>query len=188
MATIIFDFDDTLFKTHNLKKTIFAKMESLGIPSEIIINTYEISKKKFNHYTPNNHIRVINEMGFFNIGEKQKREINDIDFSLHGVNEVYNTLLVLSKKHHLILLTIGDKDFQKLKIHKSGLHPFFHEIHIIDDKKEDFISSQNFIDDIYFINDKESENKKIRKMFPNIKVIDFDINKRSLERLLLDIL
>lgn len=188
MATIIFDFDDTLFKTHNLKKTIFTKMESLGIPSEIIKNTYEISKKKFTHYTPDNHIRTINDTGFFNIKEKQASEINAIDFTSHKIDDVYNTLLVLSQKHHLILLTIGDKDFQKLKIHKSGLHSLFHEIHIINDKKEDFILSQNFTGDVCFINDKESENKIIRKMFPNIKVIDFDINKRSLKRLLLDVL
>lgn len=184
MATIIFDFDDTLFKTHNLKKTIFAKMESLGITLEIIKNTYEISKKKFKHYTPDNHISTINEIGVFNIGEKQAREINAIDFSSHKIDEVHNILFGLSQKHHLILLTIGDKDFQKLKIHKSGLHSLFHEIHIINDKKEDFISNQNFTDDVYFINDKESENKIIRKMFPNIKVIDFDIkNQGSLNRL-----
>lgn len=188
MATIIFDFDDTLFKTRKLKDSIFRKMESFGISTEIINKTYEICKKRFKYYTPSNHVFIINEMDGLNISEDQTEEINEIDFSFHKIEEIHNVLFQLSKKHHLVLLTIGDKDFQKLKIYNSGISSHFHEIHIISEKKEDFISSQDFNGDVYFINDKESENEIIRKMFPHINVIDFNINKGSLDRLPLDII
>ena len=179
MSIIIFDFDDTIFNTRKLKKTIFDKIESLGISSEIVKNSYEISKKRFNHYTPDNHISIINEMSDHDISPKQTAEIKAIDFSLHRNDKIHDILSSLSKKNHLIHLTIGDQNFQKLKIHKSGISKYFHEIHIVSDRKEDFISGRKFTDDVYFINDKKSENKIIKKMFPNIKVIDFNINKRE---------
>ena len=183
MATIIFDFDDTIFQTHKLKKTIFDKMESFGVPIDIIKKSYEISKKKFNHYTPDNHIKIINMTKNFHITKKQKEDIARIDFSFHKTEETFKTLSKIAKKNNLVLLTIGDKDFQKLKIHNSGLTSLFSEVHIIDSRKEDFISKQNYKGDVFFINDKKTENNIIRKNFPYIKVIYFNINKGSLEKL-----
>lgn len=183
MVTIIFDFDDTLFKTHKLKKNIFDKIESFGIPKELVKNTYDIVKTKFEHYTPNNHIKVINNTKCFFITKKQKAEIENIDFTFYKVEEIFNTLYKLSKNNKLILLTIGDEKFQRFKINNSGLASVFKEINIISEKKEDFIFKKNYKGNIIFINDKKNENNIIRKMFPDIKVIDFNINKGSLEEL-----
>ena len=105
MATIIFDFDDTLFGTHKLSNSIFKKMESIGIPLEVIKNTYELTKQKFSHYTIDNHINIINEIKEFNITDSEKDKINKIDFSLYKSKETYNFLNDLAKKHTLILLT-----------------------------------------------------------------------------------
>lgn len=186
MVTIIFDFDDTLFQTHKLKKTIFDKMESFGIPIDLIKKSYEISKKKFSHYTPDNHIEIINKTKKFHITKNQREEINQIDFSFHKVEEMHHILSKLSKKNKLVLLTIGDQNFQKLKISNSGFSHLFKEVHIIDSKKEDFISKQNYKEEVFFVNDKKKENNIIKKKFPQIKVIDFNIKRGSLEKLPLD--
>jgi len=184
MAIIIFDFDDTIFETYKLNNSFSQKIESIGVPSDVVKNTYEIAKKKFNHYTFDNHIDVINEMEEFNITDHEKDKLNDIDFSLYKSDETFNILNNLSKKHTLILLTCGEKIFQRLKIYNSGLSSCFHEIHIISSNKENFLMDKNFIGDVYFINDKKSENDVIKKMFPSFKVIDFDIKKEgSLKRL-----
>jgi len=184
MAIVIFDFDDTIFETYKLNDSFSQKMESIGVPSNVVKNTYEITKKKFNHYTFDNHIDVINKMAEFNITDHKKDKLNDINFSFYKSDETFNILNNLSKTHTLILLTCGDKNFQELKIYNSGLSSCFHEIHIIPNNKENFLMNKNFIGDVYFINDKKSENDVIRKMFPGFKVIDFDIKKEgSLNRL-----
>lgn len=184
MAIIIFDFDDTLFETHKLKDSIFKKIKSFGVPHETILSTYKEAVEKFDHYTPINHISIINEMDEFNIPDYEIKKINNIDFSFHEIDETRKILLDLSKDHTLILLTLGDRNFQELKIINSGFASCFNEIHIVSKKKENFLKEKNFQGDVYFVNDKKSENEIIRKMFPHIQVIDFDIkNQGSLSRL-----
>lgn len=183
MAIIIFDFDDTLFETHKLKDLIFETMGSWGLPQEMILETYKKSVKRFLHYTPENHLLTINEMTEFNIPDHRISEIKNLDFSFNQGEATKKILTNLAEKNTLILLTMGDQNFQKFKIAKSGLAPYFHEIQIVPSQKENFLLEQNYSEEVFFINDKKSENDLIKKMFPHFQVIDFHIKTGSLERL-----
>jgi len=75
----------------------------------------------------------------------------------------------------LILLSLGETDFQKIKIDITGVAKFFDLIHITADAKElainkilnEFKNEEN----IWFVNDKIEETKKIIQRFPQLKPI-----------------
>ena len=75
----------------------------------------------------------------------------------------------------LILLSFGEANFQKTKINITGITKFFDSIHITTDAKElaldaileEFKNEEN----IWFINDKIEETKKVVERFPHLKPI-----------------
>ncbi len=75
----------------------------------------------------------------------------------------------------LVLLTLGEVGFQKTKIDITGIGAFFDLVCITADAKEetvgkilnDFKTEQ----DIWFINDKIEETKKVIQIFPHLKPI-----------------
>lgn len=75
----------------------------------------------------------------------------------------------------LILLSLGEADFQKTKIDITGVDKFFDLVSITQDAKEkamakilnDFKTEK----DVWFINDKIEETKKMIQMFPHLKPI-----------------
>src|SRR5690349_18709868 len=75
----------------------------------------------------------------------------------------------------LILLSLGENNFQKAKIDITGIAKFFDLVHITADSKElalnailnDFKNEEN----IWFINDKVEETKKVIECFPELKPI-----------------
>ena len=171
MATIIFDFDDTLFDTQLLKEKIFNKLIENGISDNIIHKSYKDSQKILGIYSPNNHIKVLKDLYNIDIGENLNDWITNLNLEHHIFPEVNDLLKNLSSKHHLVLLTLGDQDFQKFKIDQSQISDYFNEIHIIDYDKELFLKELDSEHEIYFVNDKESENESIRNNFPNLNII-----------------
>lgn len=178
MATIIFDFDDTLFDTKRLKKTIFEKLSSFDISMDVIRESYRnslrenqgnfIFKKKVLYLQKNHEAQISDDIFMW---------FKNLDFSSYVFKDSHDQLSKLSKNHTLILLTKGSRDFQEIKIDGSNLKKFFKEIHIAEGTKEDFLYKKNFTGEIYFINDKEAENEIVRNEFPNIKV--FGVNKKK---------
>ncbi|TSC83787.1 MAG: Uncharacterized protein G01um101413_927 [Parcubacteria group bacterium Gr01-1014_13] len=75
----------------------------------------------------------------------------------------------------IVLLSLGEDNWQKMKIDITGIAKFFHSIHITAEDKElsvskilnDFTAEK----DIWFINDKIEETKKIIQHFPSLKPI-----------------
>lgn len=171
MATIIFDFDDTLFDTAELKKIIFGKLESFGIHKEIVESTYAESQKGNSNYSLHSHIQLIKEKYNHFIPENIYQWFSSIDFSLYLFPDSKTCLQELSQKHYLVLLTKGDLDFQNMKINSCDIRKYFKEIYIIENTKDVFLKEKVFESPIYFINDKDSENDLIRELFPNFTII-----------------
>ncbi len=75
----------------------------------------------------------------------------------------------------LILLSLGEENFQKTKIDITGIGRFFDLIHITADAKEEavrkILNDFKTKKDIWFINDKIEETKKVIKFFPHLKPI-----------------
>ncbi len=76
-------------------------------------------------------------------------------------------------KQKLILLTFGEFSFQSKKINATGIANFFDEIIITPDGKELALEKilNQFVDekDVWFINDKIEETKKMLEHFPKLK-------------------
>ena len=99
----------------------------------------------------------------------QEKELKELLFSdtlsfLHHLKTV---------KQKLILLSFGDFAFQSKKINAAGIAQFFDEIIITPDGKvlalEKILEQFNDEKDIWFINDKIEETKKILEHFPKLK-------------------
>jgi putative hydrolase of the HAD superfamily len=52
------------------------------------------------------------------------------------IEGVEDTLAHLSKRHHLLLFTKGDRDEQRMKVDRSGLAQFFSYVGIVKEKNE----------------------------------------------------
>ena len=78
-------------------------------------------------------------------------------------------------KQKLILLSFGELSFQSKKINATGIAKFFDEIIITPDSKELALEKilKQFVDekDVWFINDKIEETKKILERFPKLKPV-----------------
>ncbi len=171
MATIIFDFDDTLFDTQKLKEKIFNKLIEYGISKDIIYKSYKESQNILGVYSPDNHTKILNDLYSFDVTNNLSDWIVNLDLSSHIFPEVDSLLKNLKKNHYLILLTRGNKNFQTFKIAQSNISKYFNETHITEDAKETFLKEMVFSEEVYFINDKENENNTIKENFPNFKII-----------------
>ena len=172
MATIIFDFDDTLFNTSELKKSIFTKLAAHGINSEIIENSYEECKNEQDVYTLRGHTEILKEKHNFLGSDDIHDWFSKLDLSSYLFPEVSEGLEKLSQEHHLVLLTMGEFEFQNIKLEGASIKKYFNEIHITPGDKEEFLKDKKYDTPIYFINDKSSENKKIKDKFPEINIIE----------------
>jgi predicted phosphatase len=75
----------------------------------------------------------------------------------------------------LVLLTFGEANFQKTKINITGIDKFFDLVCITPDAKEkavdQILNDFKTEKDVWFINDKIEETKKVIRHFPNLKPI-----------------
>jgi FMN phosphatase YigB (HAD superfamily) len=94
------------------------------------------------------------------------------NYLLEGSEILLNFLRDNSKK--FILLTSGDKAFQKRKVEATGIAKYFSEIAIVEGRKykEKYVkSSKSNGSDCLFINDNLKENLGIREAFPKMEVV-----------------
>jgi len=101
--------------------------------------------------------------------ELQKNELKELLFfdALSFLQYLKNV------NQKLILLSFGEFSFQSKKISATGIAKFFDEIIITPDSKELALEKilKQFVDekDVWFINDKIEETKKMLEHFPKLK-------------------
>jgi len=114
-----------------------------------------------------------------------KQEVNYLSGDLYAQSDKIKNLLfsdsvsflefLKQTNQPLILLSLGESNFQKIKIDITGIDKFFDAVHITADAKElamskileEFKNEEN----IWFINDKIEETKKVMRDFPGLKPI-----------------
>lgn len=126
---LLSDYGDARFISAELFKTESANMAELG---------YGV--KAFTLSLIENAIRVSNRT----VSAETLQQIMEAGRSLHFIPAtplpgVYETLKTLHEKHQykLILFTKGELLDQEQKLKRSGLRPFFHDVHIVSDKTDD---------------------------------------------------
>ena len=173
MATIIFDFDDTIFDTRQLKKIIAEKLSSYGIDLEVVNNAYHESKGRVGNYILNEHTNTLSQIHGFDVPKEFFAWFEDLPLDSYILPEHESMIKKLKNdKHILILLTKGGNEFQNEKISRSGLEKYFDEVHITSGEKHIYLSEKNFDGPVIFINDKKDENKKIKEHFPHFEVFE----------------
>jgi len=171
MANIIFYLDDTLFDTQKLKRDIFSRLASYDIDLSKIEKTYHDALDEKENYSFRDHVKILQKMHNLDVSEKMHEWLHSLDYGSYILPETKKLLVKLAPKNNLILITKGNLDFQNTKIKKSKIAEYFDEVYIIEGKKEKFLKEKRWAGPIYFINDKEKENKKIKEEFPRITVI-----------------
>ena len=146
---IYIDFDGTLYNTTKLNKNFIHIFNKYNINTEYI-------KKLMNNYK--NYDILANKIIIDN--NIDKSIYNEI-FNLYSNNLVYKDVIPFLekyyKKYELILLTLGNKEYQEKKIKSSNLKKYFKDIIITNkDKSKLNIDYTNGI----FIDNNPNELKK----------------------------
>lgn len=178
IAKIIIDFDDTLFDTASLKQDFLALFACFGVPAKEFWETYKIaySQNDLAVYNLARHIDIVCRQ-FPNLDKKsllaEAKEIlrNNRKYLINGAEEFLNGLSNLGVP--LILLSLGDADFQKQKVESSGAAKFFQTIIFTGRKKSEVVTPliKDVIGDIIFINDKIKETQEVAELSSQIKPI-----------------
>lgn len=184
MATIIFDFDHTLFDTRHIRKDIKDLFLKNGVPEEIFEFSNKKHREEYNDtYDLIKHISDLEKEGYKI--DKQNIDIffeQNLEMHLKGpVKEVLSSLI--KDGHKLILLSKGNETFQRFKVKQSGIEAFFGEhIYICYEKKEELIEKIPREGKTYFVNDHADEIEAVAKKHPEINFIYVKGPKTSHDR------
>ena len=161
MKTIIFDGDDTLWKTQELyenTKQIFIKiLQKNKIEDENTIkisNEIDLARAKLLGYAKTRFIDSLLLTYTLLCGKHDKKWNIEIEKEIRGLEKILfvkpelyedaiETLEVLSKKFNLVLLTAGDKEIQskKLDFFDDTFISYFSKIYIVPRKDDEIIKA-----------------------------------------------
>lgn len=178
LAKIIIDFDDTLFDTAALKADLLALFARFGVSAEKFRETYKISytQNDLASYNLWRHIDIVCQQ-FSNLNEKlllaeaEALFKNGKRYLISGAEDFLNELSNLGVP--LILLSLGDAEWQKEKMDSVGAAKFFQEVVFTGRNKKEVIQPliKDAIGDIIFINDKIKETQEVAELSRQIKPI-----------------
>lgn len=178
---IFVDFDNTIFDTrHDFLDKFFDVFYNYGIDREVFQRTLkEFSKVAGENkecYSPKNHIKEAKKVTGKNIDEEVfLREMVEFleDLEEYVFEDFYQFVNSFDKKD-LIILSYGDREFQKQKINGSGIEQFFTNTIITQGDKTVEIEKymKNFPDEnAMLIDDKSSYFESAKNSEIDIKTI-----------------
>lgn len=170
------DFDDTLFDTANFKKFLEETAAVAGVSSQDFWLSYREAREDGKGdlcYSPERQARILSGRGYGL--EEIRRALSGMAkenihrFVAEGAGDFLDGLK--TRGHELILLSLGDEDFQRLKVEGSGLSGYFGKIFFKRTGKEKVIGEilKNG-EAAWFINDKIKENEMVARLYPSIKI------------------
>lgn len=175
----IIDLDDTLLNTQAFKQARIKALNNLGVSDELCKTSYKEAYNNqlgINIYNSSSHAEVLEKYGFEKkeiLSALQRVEEGLKDLLFPGAEELLNYLKEKGQK--LILLSLGEESFQKMKLKQTGLVKFFDIIFTVNDTKEHIIQKilKDYLDeqDVWLVNDKIEETKKLKQLFPVLKPI-----------------
>lgn len=167
---IFIDLDSTLFNTTEVKKQMFALLETLGFPMEQILATYSQSYKD-KGFTIKDFLSRLNSIKKIDILVTEQKIL-----AIHEKVGLYNDSLGFLKnidrsKYEVNLLTFGSPTHQKYKVKISSIEKYFDNLFYTQEYKVQYLaklidSKTNFV----FIDDLPEVLLDIVKSFPNAEV------------------
>lgn len=130
---VILDFDHSLFNTEEFKESLREIFIKYGVGKELYNETYkEIREKEEGPYSLERHLSILEGRMMYNRKKlrKIKREVLDLlkRTDEYLFSDTMDFLRQESKRSKLVLVTLGEKEFQSLKIKSSGIKKYFVQI------------------------------------------------------------
>ncbi len=175
---IILDFDHTLFSTKKLFDSLKEEFKESGVNDKLFSETFQKSKDPVGYNSENQFKLIIEEKPVLNpkkLKEVFKKVINRADQFVYP--DVLPVLRNLKKENQLILLSYGEKKFQKEKIEDSKITKYFNKIIITQDinKVSDLKKILKEKEIAIFVEDNPYAILEVKKSFP--KIITIRINR-----------
>ncbi|MDD2656751.1 MAG: HAD hydrolase-like protein [Patescibacteria group bacterium] len=174
----IIDFDDTLFDTQKFKQELASSLLSLEIGEKLFWQTYAeariLSDGTFS-YSFERHASILEREGFDykQVLDNLNKVKEKIKFFLFE-DAIYFLESLKESKQDLYLLSLGDENFQKLKVEECSISKYFKQVFFRGKDKELVVKeilAENKDTNVFFINDKIEESQKIKNDFQSIEVI-----------------
>lgn len=175
----IIDFDDTLFDTQRFKEARKVAVMKLGVSEKQYNETYLQARNNESGlftYSNDQHAEMLARIGFIKSHVLEVLEETTTAEALPTFlndNAIAFVEQLKEKGHTMILLSIGDPDFQELKTRESGVHEFFDRTFMVDRTKHEVLRElfeHTHPREAWFINDKIQETKELAEAFPEMKV------------------
>ncbi|MBT3817143.1 MAG: HAD family hydrolase [Candidatus Magasanikbacteria bacterium] len=175
----IFDFDDTLFNTQAFKHARLQVLKKIGVSEELYKETYVKARNDADGdfvYSDKRHAQMCALHGIDE--EKAYEALHSVtkrvkDFLFEDAIDVLGQVKKLGKP--MILLSLGDPDYQEVKVKGSGIHDYFDRVFMVKRSKENVIKelldSHKKQEPVWFINDKIEETQDIVSQFPQLQVV-----------------
>lgn len=175
----IIDFDDTLFDTYRFKEKRLEEVQRLGVSEEEYWRTYRearYSPDGLSTYSNERHADILGGLGYGR-GEVLAMLKNTTGEALFDFlfSDTIDFLEALKKhKQKMILLSLGNSGFQKLKTDGVRITDYFDKVYITHDSKlhvlEQFLKTKHS-EEVWFVNDKVDETMRVLNTFPFMKAV-----------------
>ena len=180
---IIVDFDHTLFQTKNFVDAIIKVFSNYGVSEEDFRQAYKKSIKDWEDvcgfgYTFEKNIDELKKMGHDLDVEKLLQELKELIKKEYLFFDAID-FLEHFKKEKMVLMTAGDKDFQRLKVETVEIEKYFVQTFYLENGKAKYLKDNiKSSERIFFVNDNLVENKAVHELNPEIVIITkINLNK-----------
>ncbi|MFA4819247.1 MAG: HAD family hydrolase [Patescibacteria group bacterium] len=139
---VVFDLDNTLFKTPLFKQDIYKVFIAHGIDPEVFWKTfylsYDIEPQSKGCYSLQKHFSILNVDSPI-VKQEISSKVTENVYTRgreYLYVDVLPTILELKRRDEkVVLLTKGDKESQELKLDATHIREYFDEIKIVSDNK-----------------------------------------------------
>lgn len=186
------DFDHTIYNTWQFTQDVYSVLVRFGIPRDTATETMKTAiygdSGGYFDYTFERHLGLISALGYSFHESTLLQELQSLLSSSYQADDAeYFLEWMKGNSKRVILLTAGNESFQRLKLKTTNLLPYFDEVKILQEKKEDFVRDRVVVlreqkadairgldDGIHrhiFVNDELQQNILVHKQFPNVLVL-----------------
>lgn len=175
----IIDLDDTLLNTQGFKEARIQALKEIGVSEGLYNKSYQEAYNNtvgINTYNDDAHAKTLVAHGFDEelvmqtLGRTSSR-LKDFLFP-----DALNFLQFLKDiNQQVILLSLGQSDFQEMKISKTGIAKYFDQIFTTNNTKQEILEKivKQYVGEheIWVINDKPDETKNLTLQFSILKPV-----------------
>jgi FMN phosphatase YigB (HAD superfamily) len=172
---VILDLDYTLFDTARFKQALAQSLNKFGVKADMYFKTYPLAVVKHNgqySYSINRHLHLLKKQVINLPILKSHKQINNV--VAHSYLYLYPDTIAFLKllhKHNfkLILVTRGNKIFQRRKVNNSGLSEYFNKVVTLNDLKVIVLKKlTKRFDQVFFVSDYEEELRQVKHDLPQL--------------------